>query len=224
MCEVGNVHGVEPRGAARECHEQYGLCVFAKGVAAKEVVPFGEREDENACEDDDDGAVSCDSRVQGDAADFLVAEVENVAELRNGQKSETACQHEDAGGDVHDGIVLETFERVGEQRKSNTAEGADGLEYRAQDAVVHFHGIELREVDDAANEFKEKRKGNHGSEDAASVDVSFLREFGEEDGLVAKSGVHAGKQDKRRRCGHDAETTKLHEDDDEPVPGVGKRR
>ena len=39
---------------------------------------------------------------------------------------------------------------------------------------------------------------------------------------MAKSGVHAGKQDKRCRCGHDAESAKLHEDDDEPVANIGE--
>ncbi len=147
-------------------------------------------------------------------------EVEDVAQLCNGQETESACQYENACGDVHDGVVLETFKRVGEQRKAYTAEGTDGLECRAENAVVQFHRFKLREVDDAADEFKDKRKRDHGPEDAACIDVSFLREFGEEYGLVAKTGVHAGKQDKRCRCGHDAKPAKLHQDDDEPVPNV----
>ena len=147
-------------------------------------------------------------------------EVENVAQLCNGQESESACQYEDAGGDVHDGVVLETFKRVGEQCKTYAAEGTHGLECRAENAVVHIHGLELREVDYAADEFKDKREWDHGSEDAACIDVSFLRELGEEYGLVAKAGVHAGKQDECRRCGHDAKPAKLHQDDDEPVPNI----
>ena len=104
-------------------------------------------------------------------------EVEDVAQFCNGEEAETASQHEDAGGDVHYWVVLEAFERVGEQRKAHAAEGTDGLEYRAQNAVVQLHRFELREVDGAADEFKDKRKGDHGSEDAACIDVAFLREF-----------------------------------------------
>ncbi len=204
--EVGNVDGIEPCSAARERHEQYGLRVFAKGVTAKEVVPFGERENDDACDDDDDGAVSCDAGVQRNAADFFMRKVKDVAQLRDGQKAETACQHENAGGDVHDGIVLETFKRVGEQRKSNAAERTHCLEYRTKDAVVGFHGFKLRKIDDAANQFQDKRKRNYCLEDAACVNVTFLREFGEEYRLMAESRMHTGKQDNRRGCGHDAES------------------
>ena len=57
-----------------------------------------------------------------------MVKVEDVAQFCNGQKSETACQHEDACGDVHDRVVLEAYKRIGEQRKAHTAERADRLE------------------------------------------------------------------------------------------------
>ena len=221
--EVGNVDGIEPCSAARERHEQYGLRVLAKSMAAEEVVPFGEREHDDACEDDDDGAVSRDAGVQRNAPYFFMRKVEDISQFRDGQKAESACKHENAGGDVHDGVVLVAFERVGEQRKSYAAERTHCLEQRAENAVVGFHGFKLREIDDAANQFQDKRKRNYCLEDAACVDVSFLREFRKENGLVAESRMHAGKQDNRRGCGHDAETAQLHERNKDPQSGVRKR-
>ena len=126
--KVGNVDGVEPCRAARKSHEQDGLCVFAKGVTAKQVVPFGERENRSTCGDDDNRADCRKAGVQGDASDGLALEVEDIAQFRNGKEAESACKYEDAGGDVHDRVVLETDERVGEQREPHTAEGADRLE------------------------------------------------------------------------------------------------
>ena len=66
--------------------------------------------------------------MQGDASESLALEVENIAQFRDGEEPEPACKYEDAGGDVHDRVVLETDERVGEQREPHTAEGTDRLE------------------------------------------------------------------------------------------------
>ena len=224
MREVGNVDGIESRGAARKRHEHYGLCVFTEGVTAKEVVVFGERKDGDAYADDDKSAVSGDARVQRKTADFFVLKIEEVAEFCNGEESKAACKHENAGGDVHDGIVAEAFERVGEQRKSYAAERTHSLEYRTKDSVIKFHRLELRKIDGAADEFQNKCKRNDGFEDATSVDAPFLREFREKHGLVAKSRMHAGEQDKRRGCCHDAEPAQLHKDDQEPKSSLAEGR
>ena len=37
---------------------------------------------------------------------------------------------------------------------------------------------------------------------------------------MAKARVHAGKQDERRGCGHDAKPAKLHQGDKNPVPYI----
>ena len=204
--EVGYVDGIESCSAARERHEQHGLRVLAKSMAAKEVVPFGEREHDDACYDDDEGTVSRDAGMQRNAPYFFMRKVKDVSQFRDGQKAESACKHENAGGDVHDGVVLVAFERVREQRKSYAAERTHRLEQRTENAVVSFHGFKLRKVDDAANQFQDKRKRNYRLEDAACVNVSFLCEFRQKNGLVAESRMHAGKQDDRRGCSHDAET------------------
>ncbi len=91
-------------------------------MPAKEIVPFGESEDDGAYADDDDGSVSGYACVQRKAADFFVLEVDEIAEFCDGQESEAACKYENASRDVDDGIVLEAYERVGEQREANAAE------------------------------------------------------------------------------------------------------
>ena len=122
-------------------------------MSAKEIVVFGEREYGDTDEDNDEGTVSCNAGMQRNATDFLVLEVEDVAEFCNCQESKAACEHEDAGGDVHDWVVLESFERVWKQRKTYAAERTDGLEERTEDAVVEFHRTELREIGDTPDEF-----------------------------------------------------------------------
>ena len=91
--------------------------------------------------------------MEGNAPDGLALEVEDIAKFRDGEEPEPACKYEDAGGDVHDWVVLETDERVGEQREPHTAEGTDRLEQRTKYAVIEFHRIKLRKIDDSADCF-----------------------------------------------------------------------
>ena len=161
--------------------------------------------------------------MERNLAELALLEVNRVLQFGNGEEAESAREREDAGREVHDGVQLELHERIGEQREPDVAERTDRLEYGTEDAVVHLHVAELREVEDGADGFQDEREGQHRHEDAPRVNVSFLREVGEQDRLVVESGVHAGEQDEHRRYRHDTETAELHQDDQDPVAESGER-
>ena len=80
----------------------------------------------------------------------------------------------------------------------------------------------MRKVENSANRFEDKGKGEDRLEDLPCVHAAFLREVRKQNGLVVESRMHAGEQDEHRRYSHDTETAKLHEHYDNPVPEMRK--
>ena len=213
----GGVYRVEAGGTAREGHEHRGLELVEEAEPVERVAPFGEHEGDDACPDDDERAEGGDAGMQRQLAELLLLEVEGVLQFGDGEEPETAREGEDAGRDVHDGVQLELHQRIREHREPDVTERTDGLEQRAEKAVVHFHAGKLREVEYPADGLQDEREGQHRHEDALRVDVALLREVGEQYGLVVESWVHAREQDEHRRYRHDTEAAQLHEDDEHPV-------
>ena len=118
--------------------------------------------------------------MQRHLADSALLEVEQVTDFGNGQETETARQREHAGRNIHKRVQLETYQRIREQGETHVTEGTDGLEQATEKAVVELHVGKLRKVDDGADGFEPEGKGEHGLEDSACVDVTFLRVVGEE--------------------------------------------
>lgn len=220
--EGGDIYRVEARRAAGERHEGAGFQFLPEVQTLKGVAPLAEHEERDTHEDDNQREARGDVRMQRHLADGAFLEVEHVAHFGNREEAEAAREGEHAGGDVHERVQLELHERIGEQRETHVTEGTDRLEKAAENAVVKFHTAELREVDDGTDGLEAESKGEYCLQDAARINVAFLRVVRKECRLVVESRVHARKQDDHGRNRHDSKTARLHQENEHPVAEGGE--
>lgn len=182
--EAWDVDGVETCGSAGKGHEDAGFKFLPETQVREDVAPFAEDKEGDTDGNDNEGKADGDTAMERDFSKGSLLEVVHVLDFGNGQEAETAGQGQDAGGDVHDGIQLETDQGIGEQGEAYVTEGTDGLEDASENAVVEavlhqgFFG-KLGEVEDGADAFQDEGKGEDCLQDLLGVHVTFLGVVGQ---------------------------------------------